>query len=118
MSLIEDLFGNGVHKGVAPLNDDQAEKAYPLLYELLNQREYKDGTPRCPPTVVIRRIPGAVEIVLQDHDFQVSKQASCKTLAGIWKALERALGDPEVPWREYKSRIPTPLKKKRESKKA
>src|SRR3954452_3268384 len=77
LSLIEDLFGNGVHKGVAPLNDDQAEKAYPLLYELLNQREYKDGTPRCPPTVVIRRIPGAVEIVLQDHDFQVSKQASC-----------------------------------------
>jgi hypothetical protein len=111
MSLIEELFGNGRHPGIAPLNDEQGEKSYPLLFEMLNQREYKDGTTRCPPTILIRRVAGALEIVLRDDDFCVQKVATSKTWAGLGKALERALGDPESPWREYKSRVPTPLKK-------
>lgn len=117
MSLIEDLFNNGSPRGTAPMNDDQAEKAYPLLYELMNQRELKDGTPRTPPTVLISRIPGGIKITIQEHDFQCQKVAVSRTLAGLWKALERALGDPEVPWEPYKSRRDSEYRKKHGKKK-
>ena len=118
MALLDDLFGNHVQPGVAPLNDEAAEKKFPILYDLLNRRTYSDGTARCPPTLVIRRVAGAVEVVLQEHDFLQQKVASSKTLEGVFKALEKALSDPEVPWREYKSKVPTPLKKARDRKKS
>lgn len=116
MSLSDDLFSASPEKGVAPMSDEPAEKKFPLLYDLLNKRTYADGTARCPPTLVIRRVAGAVEIVLQEHDFLMQKSASSKSLEGVFKALEKALSDTEVPWREYKSKVPTPLKKKREKK--
>lgn len=118
MSFIEDLFANGRPAGCAPMNDDQAEKSYPLLYEALNQRAYADGTPVTSPTVVIRRIPGGIEIVLQCHDFDMQKVATAKRLADCWRALEKALGDPESPWKQYSSKLPSELKKKAAKKKA
>jgi hypothetical protein len=117
MSLIEDLFNNGQPRGCAGMNDEQAEKAYPLLMEMLNQREYKNGIVRTPPTIMIRRVPGAIEVVIQDHDFLVQKVATSRSMAGAWKALERALGDPECAWRPYKSRMDSELRRKEGKKK-
>lgn len=101
-----------------PPDDDQVEKQYPLLWGLITQDSYRDGTVRVLPTIKVERIPGGYRVTLQDHASHLQIAAMSCTLDGIARALESAMRQPEPEWRLYKSKVvqnPTKRKKVNES---
>jgi hypothetical protein len=95
----------GVDDRVRPPSDDQAERRCPLLWGLLTQDTYRDGTIRHLPSIRVERVSGAYRVILQDHASHQQIEAMATTLAGIGAALERAMRAPDPQWRSYRSPI-------------
>lgn len=102
-SIVDTLRGReGAGRIVAP-NDDETERQWPWLWELLTVDRYRDKTTRHLPELLIRRVSGAYEVTLRDHASRQQKTAYALTLAGLWESLEAALVDPTRPWKPYDS---------------
>jgi hypothetical protein len=117
MSLIDDLAANNGKRMMTPPTDERLEKGCPLLWSMLVQAEFADGTQRVMPDIIIRRVTGGYEVTLRDHDFCLQKTAMTRTMDGAFKALEKSLADPEAPWKPYASQVPSEYRKKHEKKK-
>ena len=102
-SLAERLLERGIDDRVQPPPDPTVERKQPLLWSLLAQHTYRDGTIRVLPTLRVERISGAYRVTLQDHASHQQIAATSETLGGLAAALERAMTRPEPDWRPYKS---------------
>jgi hypothetical protein len=107
--LAEQLLARAAVKGVPVPQDDRVREKCPLLWSMLTQDTYRDGTIRVLPTIKIDRIPGAYLVTLQDHASHQQISVEVEALEGVAKALERAMaagGDAFRPYRSQKVRDP------------
>lgn len=110
--LADRLLERGTTPGVRPPADPETEKACPLLWGLLTQDRYRDGTVRVLPTIRIERVHGGYLVTLQDHAS--NQQVSCE-VTKLWElhfALEQILASGENVFRPYSSmRVKDPTKR-------
>lgn len=102
-SLAEQLLLRAAVTGTSPPPDQVVREKCPLLWGLLTQDFYRDGTIRVLPTLKVERTVGAYLVILQDHASH--QQVSCEVtqLADLAKALEAVLRQGGDAFRPYKS---------------
>jgi len=92
--------------------DDYVRDKCPLLWSLLTQDLYRDGTIRVLPTIKIERVPGGYLIGLQDHASHQQCSVEVECLHDLTKALEKVLGNGGDAFRPYKSqKVRDPFKR-------
>jgi hypothetical protein len=101
--IIEQMFARAQEKRVEAPDDPDAEHNYPFLWELLTIDRYPDGRDRFLAEIVIQRLPGVYLARIKDHETLQEKHAQSNTLHGVFEALEKALGNPQSPFRKFKS---------------
>jgi hypothetical protein len=104
-SLAEQLLERGIDDRVLPPSDERLQAKCPLLWGLLTQHTYRDGTIRVLPSIRVERVSGGYRITLQDHASHQQIAAASNTLAALGEALERAMKAVDPEWREYRSQI-------------
>lgn len=86
-----------------PPCDHPVESKCPLLWNLLTQDRYADGTTRPLPTIKIDRVSGGYLVALQDHATRSAVGVTIRQLGDLERALERCLADPDTAWRDFDS---------------
>lgn len=100
MSLVTKAFGGTSD----PESDWGAEdpafaKDHPIVHAFLASREMIGGKRRQGATLTIVAEDGVWKAGLRDRDKQASLWVSATTVAGVYDALEAALGKTPVEWR-------------------
>lgn len=86
----------------------------PLLWGLLTQDTFSDGTVRALPTLMIDVVSGGYEVSIRDHASRQQAVLRIGTLGGLAVGLEAGLADPATLWRPFKSfRVRDPNKRAR-----
>lgn len=110
----EQLLERVAKAGTTTPSDAQLERSCPLLWSLLTQTRFRDGTIRVPASLEINASDGWWLVTLRDHASH--QQCSCyaETLAEVPQSLENIMANADECWRPYKSRkVQNPFKRKK-----
>jgi hypothetical protein len=101
MGVLSDVFG----KSVAPAGTGQLEDAdfsanFPVLYALMTFIIDDAGKSRQTCTLTLVCEDGAVKAGLRERNHEMSLWVTCRSLGGVFAALEEALGERPVAWKK------------------
>lgn len=99
MALSKNGSGHRRVAGAVALNDPDAQREFPTLWDHLTQTRWEDGTARIPSTLMIFVADGMVKVMLRDRAEGLCLWVSAPNLASVWDAIELSLSDPSVEWR-------------------
>lgn len=93
-------------RGPSKPDDDEGQKAFPLLWEYLTTH-YKDGEKDLDmPRLSVQMGDGEFLVSLGDAALAMGLSATSQTLQGAFQALETALAGGEAAWSSWRGRRP------------
>lgn len=114
ISPAERLLERRAQAGTKPPRDSDLSTQCPLLWSVLTQTRYRDGTIRVPATLKVEASDGWWLVTLQDHASNQQCTCYAETLADVPYALERLISGSDDAWRPFKSmKVRNPFKRQK-----
>lgn len=86
-------------RSTADVDDGEAKKRYPVLWEYLTATAYPDGVAREPASLLIFWQEGMLKGMLRDKDAGLCLWGAAKGLFPLLEQLDGMAGDPASEWR-------------------
>jgi len=84
----------------SPLEDLEAQKRWPALWEHLTAGAYPDGKVRERSSLTVFYQDSTIRGMVRDKDLKLCLWATSKSLFGLLDMLEAGCNDPDAEWRE------------------
>lgn len=81
--------------------DDQAKESLPALWEMLTVTQVGRDLVRTPARLSIAGLVGGFAVTISDPDLKRSKSISVVNLADALQAIDQAIADNSIPWRQW-----------------
>lgn len=98
--LSKEMLSQRKVSGSSCMSDPAAVEAWPLLWAHLTQTAWEDGTSRVTSNLLIFTDGGHVKAMLRDRSSSLCLWIASSTLSDLFTAVELALQDPTVEWRQ------------------
>jgi hypothetical protein len=92
--------------------DPVARERWPFLFDLLTNTGEESEYLIEPARIGLGLGVGCWTVSVSHMGLQMRKEASCASLEGAFEALERAVADPNIGWRNWGKEMPKLRKRK------